>query len=502
VSQVSTNEVSLQYSIEDTLGVLQGTPIWKLLEPNTIDSFGAEIDTVARQPISADRQRKKGTISDLNSSVEFGADLTMDHFIDFMEGFMFSVFNGLQNISDEEKDVNTCTDCTITTNLYTVTDIGTANPAMIYPEQSLIFCQGFTNSENNGLKHVDSGGSITTIEVTESLVTESAPSTCEISLAGVEGLAADFEIDANGNIESTLFDFTTLGLTVGQMIWVGGATAGLQFAVAANTGWARITALAANLITVDKTTAPFTVDNGAGKTIQLLFGRYLRNVAVDDADFLERSFQFELAYPDLEAVGTDAYEYAKGNYCNQIQLQLPLTDKAVATFGFVGTDTPVATTSRDAEGGNGLSPTKTVAFNTSSDIARVRMTETDETGLTTYFKSLNLTINNNCGPEKVLGTLGAVFMNTGNFEVDIEAQVIFTDPDVAAAIRANTTVTMEFSLKNDDGGLFFDIPSMTLGGGGKELPVNESVLLNTTAMAFKDETFETSIGISLFPYLP
>ena len=44
-----------------------------------------------------------------------------------------------------------------------------------------------------------------------------------------------------------------------------------------------------------------------------------------------------------------------------------------------------------------------------------------------------------------------------------------------------------------------DIPSMTLGGGDREFPVNESVLINTTAQAFGDPVLNTSIGISIIP---
>jgi hypothetical protein len=43
---------------------------------------------------------------------------------------------------------------------------------------------------------------------------------------------------------------------------------------------------------------------------------------------------------------------------------------------------------------------------------------------------------------------------------------------------------------------------MTLGGGDREFPVNESILVNTTAQAFGDPTLGTSLGVSLFPYAP
>ena len=113
-----------------------------------------------------------------------------------------------------------------------------------------------------------------------------------------------------------------------------------------------------------------------------------------------------------------------------------------------------------------------------------------------------MTLNNNVSPEKVLGTLGAAFLNVGNFDVDIEAQILFTDKAVINAIKNNTTVTMEFSLRNDNGGIFVDIPSMTMNGGDREFPENETVLVNIPSEAFQDATLGTSIGISDFAFLP
>ena len=143
------------------------------------------------------------------------------------------------------------------------------------------------------------------------------------------------------------------------------------------------------------------------------------------------------------------------------------------------------------------------ALNTSADIARLRITNVDETGLTTDFKSFSLTLLNNVAGEKVLAQLGAKFMNSGNFEVTTDGRVLFTDSDVVSAIRNYTTVTMDFILKGaSDGAVSVDVPSLTLGGGGKDFPTNETVLLNTTGMAHKDDTFETSLGVSLFAIVP
>lgn len=486
---VKTNNISLAYAIESSLGVLPGSPTWKLLEPNDITTFGATITTVAREPISKDRQRKKGTVTDLESAAEFEHDLTLDAFVDFAEGFVFANFQG--------DTIGACSAVTASSDTFTV-----ASGPTLQAEQ-LIYNIGFTNSANNGLLEVVSA-TATTIVVGNVTVDETPPANARIQVAGIRGGSGDFAITVSSGVATLTYggalDLTAVGLSLGQFVHVGGTTSGRQFSAGA--GYGRITAITATTLTLDKLSSTLATDPGTGETVDLLYGRFLKNVPVDDADFLQRSFQFEAAYPDLGGVGTDEYEYSLGNLANTMAINLPLTDKATVTFGFVGTDTEVPTTTRKTNAASALTPLQTTAFNTSSDIARLRITEVDETGLTTCFKELTLTLGNQVSPEKCLGTLGAFELNTGLFLVDLEAQILFTDSDVAAAIRNNDTVTMDFILTNDDGAIAIDIPSMTLGGGDKEFPVNESVLMNLTGQAFRDTTLGTSIGISLFPIVP
>lgn len=496
MARTLTNNFSLAYAIEQSIGTLPGSPEWKLLEPNAISTFGATITTVARSPISKSRQRRKGTVTDLDSAVEFDADLTLAHFLDFIEGFCFASFTSVPHTVP--------TDVTgAATDEYTIPALSSA-----LAQNTLVYARGFTNSGNNGLKLVDSGATTTTIPVTTDLTDEaSIPATQNVSVdvCGYRTAAGDLDVSVSGSVvtlTTTTLDFTTLGLTVGQAIWVGGDAAINKFSTANNSGYARIVSIAANAMVIDKTGQTWATEANTTQEVDIYFGRFVRNVTVDDSDFLERSFHFEGAYQDLGGVGTDEYEYAKGNFCNTVGFELPLADKATVSFAFVGTDTEPPSTTRETNADSPLVPVQTSAFNTSADIARLRITQVDETGLTTDFKSVTFTINNNVSPEKVLAQLGAKYMNSGNLEVDIEAQLLFTDSAVATAIRNNTTVTMDFSIKNDDGAILVDIPSMTLGGGDREYPVNESILINTTAQAFGDTALGTTLGVSLFPYVP
>ena len=507
MGRVLTNNFSLQFAREEPgqLGVLPVTPDWKLTEPNGVTNFGATITTVARDPISIDKQRRKGTVTDLDSAAEYDADITLDSISDFIEGFLFSQAVNFDLLFNQ----STTTATGYTIPAATVAQAGKLQYTVGGPI-SLIYAQGYEATGNNGLKELAADVASTDTEITAAgLSAETAPATAILEIAGIRPEEGDLAITVVG-VTATLtsgnnaavnnIDFTTLGLTVGQSIHIGGLTTANQFA--AGIGYARIVGIAAGQLDLDKLDSALATDSGAAQTVDLLFGRFIRNVPVDDPDYLEISYQFEGSYPNLGTAGVTEYEYSLGNLSNQLSFNLPLTDKASGTFGFIGTDTEVPTTTQKTGADTPREPARTAAMSTTSDVVRLRITQVDETALTTDFKSMTMTFNNNVSPEKVIAQLGAKYMNSGNFEVDIEAQVLFTNSAVLSAIRNNETVSMDFIMKNDDGSIVVDIPSMTLGGGGKDLPINESIILNTTGQAFKDATLGTSIGVSLFAVSP
>lgn len=501
-----TNNTAMSYAIEASLGVLPGSPVWHQLEPNSVGDYGADITTVARDPISRNRQRRKGTTTDLDSKVSFEADLTLSHFTDFVEGFVFSVAVN-QDISFVGSDT--------TGTGYTVASLITAQvDKLLYTSGgpiSLLYGRGYVDPANNGLKELNSKPIATDTELTVSaLVAETAPTNATFDIGGIRPEVGDLAIVVTGtgavltsdnNAVSNPIDFTELGLTVGQFIHVGGLLTANQFS--AGFGYARVMVIAAQQLTLDKLGAGLATDAGAAETVDLLFGRFIRNVPTDSAEFLERSFNFELAFDNLETPGPgDMYEYAAGNYSNTMAITLPLAEKSTVAFDFIGTDALPPTTSRATNAATALAPGRTGAFNTTTDCVNLRIAEFDETAEYVDFKNVVVTFNNNVSPEKVLCNLGARFMNYGNFDMTLEAQLIFSDSGITEAIRNNVTMTMDFGLKNDDGAMYIDVPAMTVGGGGRDFPVNESILINTTINAFQHPTLGTSIGVSLFPVVP
>lgn len=489
MGRVKTNDMSLQAVVETALEV-PGTTGWFLLQFDQLGDYGTDIKTVTRDPISKNRQLEQGTTVDLDSKVTVTTDWTYTHAYKLLPQFVMSKWVGSQ--------VFTPTATTATG--YTVSG------ATIIPAGSLVYARGFLNSANNGLKKTNAVS--TAIEIKAAgLVVETAPTNAFLEVCGVEGAAADITIDANGNITSTVLDFTAqpFNLQIGQAIYIGDTlTTNCSFATAADTGYARIKAFTAHLITLDKRSASFVADPGTGKTIRLFFGQFLRNVATDHADFVEQSWTFELSYPGLDTGNATMYEYSVGNYANELTINLPLASKATMQAGWIGVDTltPVAVASRKTGASTGVQPVTRQALNTSAEIGRLRVQKLDETGVTSYFKNCTLKLMNNVSGEKALANLGPVLMNYGDFEVEVDTTIMLTDPAVISLVRSNTAVTMDFTVANPDGGYLIDIPRMTVGSGKREFPKNASVLLKGSCKAVRDTTLDTSIGITRFPYVP
>lgn len=502
MGRVLTNETAWSYSIESALGVAGTT--WFQLEPNDIPQFGASYSKVARAPVSADRQRRKSIVSDLDSAAEFPLDVIMSHVDNLAERLMFAtavnsdlLFRGAD----------------ATSSGYTIPSATAAQAAKLQfgatGPKSLLYARGYAVAGNNGLKPltVDVAATNLVMEVAGA-ATETAPANAEVEVAGIRANIADLDITVagttatitSGNGGGTAIDFTTLGLTRGQRIHVGGLTSSEQFSAGA--GYGRISTIAAGTLVLDRIDASLVTDDGVGETIDLLYGRYIRNVSTTSSEYLESSVHIEGLFPTLGAGDTARYQYGKGNFLSQMAWNLPLTDKATMDLSFIGTDTDAPSSSRLTGADAPIVPIKTAAFGTTIDLARLVLQDTDDTGLLTDFKNLTVTVNNGITPEKVMGTLGGKYINIGNFEVDISGVAIFTEEPVIARIESNATIGLFFGLKNDDGAIFVDIPSMTLGDGSYDFPVNESVLINLTGEAHKDALLGTSKSISLFAVVP
>jgi hypothetical protein len=493
MARVLTNFSGFAFAPETTVGTLPGSPSWRTLEPNTVGKATAETSTVARKPISLNRQRRKGVVTDRDSAWEAELDVTSEHLLATLPPTMYSVWIGPRSYQVTA----------VTATGYTVAASGDL------PQYTLIVPTGFRTPANNSPESfkVVGAGSIGTEIKTAGLVAEVIPAdgsqNALVEVAGVRGAASDIEIDANGDLKSTVLDFTTLRLQVGQFLGVGNPDdATHRFGTAANSGYVRILTIAAHKITFDKTLTTFVVDNGNLKTIDLFFGRWMRNVAVGHTDYDEQPMCMETQLTDLGGVGTPKYVYARGCLMNEMKLNFPGQAKATMSLALVGMDTDDPTAVRETNASTAMVPIQVQAFSTASDFSRLRVTEVDETGVTSDLKDMTLTFGNNVSPEKTLNNLGARYMNAGTFDVMGEMNCILTDAAVMEAVRDNRLMTMEIGILNSDGGFILDFPSITLGGGVLNFQPDQSVTIPLKIDAVQDTTFGYTMSVSRFPYAP
>lgn len=89
-NKIDSNVTGLRFAWERCLKELWPTPIWKALEPNSYADFGQTITTVARNPINPSRQRKKGTVTDMDAAGGFNQDVTQDGMTELLQSFFFA----------------------------------------------------------------------------------------------------------------------------------------------------------------------------------------------------------------------------------------------------------------------------------------------------------------------------------------------------------------------------------------------------------------------------
>lgn len=491
MSRTLTEATVFQSVQETALGTPAATG-WRTHRPNEIGAFGAAFKTIQADPIGAGRQLQAGEIVDLEAPTEWSADLSKDLVDHFVEGIMMAAVKHSGNTG-----LAFFNPTAVTATGYTVAALGALT------DRHLIYARGFSTAANNGLK-ITAGASVALEIKAAGLVAEAAPPAgVSVEVAGWRGAAGDIGINAAGNLTSTANVFATLGLYVGQWIWLGGSAALNQFANNAYRGFAQVKAIAAGVLTLQRRS--WTVgaqDLGAAKEIDIYFSRWCRNTNSQHADYIERSFTFETTYATLGAGSTPEYEYSHGNYLSTATFNLPPTDKATVDLAFVGAFTTDPAAARLA-GANAAPPMRAGAIlNTSVGMTRIRCSNADESGLSTDIKTLKIELSNSVNREVVLGYLGAKYQNVGQFSAMIEGDFLFTSSALITAMRDKRTVMFEVGMRNGDGGFLIDVPSAQVDSGGRRFDANASVVVPAKLIGSENPVMGYTAGISIFPYLP
>lgn len=497
-NKLDSNETELAYAEEVSIGVLGVTPVWYPLEPNEYDDFGGEFTLMARNPINSSRQRKKGSIVDLDAMGGFNQDFTLYNSQDIMQGVMFASFRR------KAEGLVTSVDATG----YQIANADDFAAGM------LVFADGFTNAANNGLKLVTAAGT-GEVSFTGSVVEGSPPAGASIVCVGVQLSAGDLDVSAPlgayPSYTTTTLDFTDFGLIPGEWIFVGGDDEDFAFTNAANNGFKRIKSVAANALVIDRTVSDMVVEASTTETVRIFFGRVLKNEL--GANVVRRSYTLErkLGAPDTASPGSIQAEYVKGAVANEMTLNVETADKLNIDISFVAIDNEQRTSIEGLKSGTRATLTEADAFNTSSDFSTLRMfihstTDASPTPLFAYLQDLSITFNNNVSPNKAIAVLGAFDVTAGTFEVSGEATAYFTTVEAVRAVRNNSDVSIHMAVVKENAGFVLDLPLIALGDGRLNVEQDEPITIPlamdaATAVKLDPNTDYTAMWV-FFDYLP
>lgn len=484
---------------KETIGSLGVAPTtgWYPLQPDQdqIGNFYRNIRTVAASPISPERQMQKPAIVGATAEPTITQDLTSD-LVNFLGEGMFlskAAHSGGTGASYFIPTARTTTD-------YTVAAGGALAAG------TLVLARGWANSANNGLFVVGASSTGTAVKVSGGVAETPSGYLATLEVAGVRGASGDIQIDGSGNLTSAVLDFTTLGLTPGQTIFVGGdAGSAFAFATAAYRGPAEVVTVAANLITLKR--RAWTVgsaDNGSGKTIDIFFTRLYRNVSTANATFYqEQPLHLELTLSGIGGGGANEYIYGQGMYIKNWKLTAALGQLVKCELGFTGIDVTDPSTSRVTGPSTAPAPLAVDRYTTASGARYIQVVNAaTDASVCSDVQSWTLTVDNGVTPQEQQGTLGPKRLIVGKLAVALDAEVVVTQDDAIKACTANTTLAFGCLLANTGGGVFVSVPAMVFTGAIPKFPANGVVTISPKGGAFVEPTLRDSVRMSYFAYLP
>lgn len=481
-----TNRVQLATVREVTFGTTPGTPRMRLARfsgeglkysPKFIKPTEIRSDRMNVDPVKVNEDNS-GPINGEFSYPE--ADSPASNFI---RSLLWSDWVNTPTYDNDGTADSVVTDAGTTTDTYVV-----ASGGALVKLGHVVRATGFTNSANNQIFRAASSTGTTIVGSSLSLTAETAPpAAAKLKVIGFQGAAADITATATG-LGSTLLDFTTLGLAVGMWIKPDSTTSGLGFATAALNVPMRIAAIAANALTLDNRPSGWTTDAGTGKTIRCYFGDYIKNGTTRTSISIERGFLGQTV-PN--------YILQKGMVAGQGEFSAATEQEITWSFSFMGLTGSNSTTAQDA------SPD--AATTNSIMSANVNVGRIGEggsaTGTANPIKTNKISVNNNLRVITAKGTVGAVDIRAGDFDVTVEADAYFGDnTHLTKLLAATATAYNEWAAINSQM-VVWDVPRVTWEDGSPSASgKNADVTTPLKGSASYESTFAAHLIINRIPY--
>lgn len=475
-----SNRVQLAYVRETTPGTTPTTPRMRNARYTGESMFYRPLYNQSEE-IRADRMSDDPTQimfeSGGGANMEFSYPKDDTWLSDVLRSLFYGLWSNAPQFDNDGTADSVITDAGTTANTYVVTSGGAAVKL-----GHLVRATGFTNSANNQIFRVASSTATTIVGTSLGLVAETAPpGTARLKVVGFAGASGDITATATG-LGSTLLDFTTLGLVVGQWIKIGGTAAGDKFATAVLNDWMRITAITTTALTLDNRPAGWTTDTGTSKTIKVWFGDQIKNGTTQTALSIERGFLGQQ---------TPTYIVNTGMTAGQGEIRLQNRAKVSISVTFTGMGGSQNTTTLDA------SPDAVTTNAVMS--AHVNVGRLAEGGSAiaspNYGRSISIQINNNLRTIEDVSANAPVGINDGECSVTGTLETYFGSNTTLAKFFAGTVTSFNARIQKDSQAVVFQLPRVTLSGGGNPnaQAKNQDVMAAFEFTASKDSATSAQI---------
>jgi hypothetical protein len=210
----------------------------------------------------------------------------------------------------------------------------------------------------------------------------------------------------------------------------GGTTVGTQFATAGNNGWARVTAVSANAITLDNRPSGWGADVGTGKTIRIFFGDLLRNGVTLLGQTLERTFLAQAA---------PTYIRQAGMVVDQLSTDVVTEAGITGQFTFVGMSGSQSTTL--LSGATYIAPPTGTVMTANVSVGDIRIGGT-ASGTPNWVRRVSTQLANNLRRKTAAGVVGAVDIGVGSCDVTGTVETYFGSNSLLAAAMADSVSSL------------------------------------------------------------
>ena len=490
----SSNRTQITSVLEVTPGTTPGTPRMRTRRVN-----GETLQLVPTFAASNEMRSDRMAADVIRLGKQSGGDIPYDLIYPFPDSpndvdIRSAFYN---SFTDANSRFNDGTADSVITDVATSGEVATTTTGTAFVAGQLVRFTGFTVTGNNGVFACTTGSATVSAYVGAGLTDEAAPpATARMKVVGFVGASGDITATASG-LGSTSLDFTTLGLSVGQWIKIGGTATADKFATAALNGYARISGtITATAIPLDHLPTGWTTDAGTSKTIKVWVGDQIKNGTTQTAQTIERGFLGQ---------GTPNYFVHPGMVVAQQTYTFTLNQPITVSNTYQGMGGSVSTSTLDASPDAALEIADFPPFVTRVHVGRI--TEAGSTIVTPNFvRGMTIVLNNNStmiepiDSEYAQGITGHALDVTGTIEP------YFGDNALLTKYLAGTPTSLASAIYNSISkqAIVFGLPRVIFAGDGSPNASgrNVDVMLPLSWTASKDEDVTSAmVTLDRFEYV-